>query len=86
MSETRIGVIDHWFGNLKVAGVEVTDGRLNVGDKIRICGNTTDLFTTVESMQLEHEAVLEASPGDRVGIRVPDRVRVGDKVFLITDD
>ncbi|MDX1469568.1 MAG: translation elongation factor-like protein [Acidimicrobiia bacterium] len=86
MGETRVGVIDHWFGNIKVAGVEVTDGQLNVGDRIRICGHTTDLFATVESMQLEHEAVLAASPGDKVGIRVPDRVRVGDDVFVVTDD
>lgn len=86
MSETRVGVVDHWFGNIKVAGVEVTQGQLNIGDKIRIRGNTTDLFTSVDSMQLEHEAVLVASPGDKVGIRVPERVRVGDEVFVLTDD
>ncbi len=86
MSETLVGVVDHWFGNIKVAGVEVTNGRLNVGDTIRISGNTSDVVATVESMQLEHQSVLEAAPGDRVGIKVPDRVRVGDDVFLVTGD
>ena len=86
MSETLVGVIDHWFGNIKVAGVEVTNGQLNVGDTIRISGNTTDLVATIDSMQLEHEAVLEASVGDRVGVKVPDRVRVGDDVFVVKDD
>lgn len=86
MSETLVGVVDHWFGNIKVAGVEVTNGRLNVGDTIRISGNTSDVVATVESMQLEHQSVLEAAPGDRVGIKVPDRVRVGDDVFVVTGD
>ncbi len=86
MSETLVGVVDHWFGNIKVAGVEVTNGQLNVGDTIRISGNTTDLVASVDSMQRDHEAVLEASVGDRVGIRVPDRVRVGDDVFRVSED
>ncbi len=86
MSEALVGVIDHWFGKIKVAGVEVTNGRLHVGDTVRVSGNTTDLVATIDSMQLEHEAVLKASVGDRVGIKVPDRVRVGDDVFLVTDD
>lgn len=86
MNETIVGVIDHWFGNIKVAGIEVTNGQLNVGDTIRVSGNTTDVVTTINSMQLEHESVLEASVGDRVGVKVPERVRVGDDVFVVTDD
>lgn len=86
MSETLVGVVDHWFGKIKVAGVEVTNGRLNVGDTVRISGNTSDVVATIDSMQLEHEAVLGAGPGDRVGIKVPDRVRVGDDVFVVTED
>lgn len=86
MSETLVGVIDHWFGNINVAGIEVTKGQLSVGDTIRVSGNTTDLVATIDSMQLEHEAVLAASVGDRVGVKVPGRVRVGDDVFVLVDE
>lgn len=86
MSETLVGVVDHWFGKIKVAGVEVTNGQLAVGDTIRFSGHTTDVVATIDSMQLEHEVVEQASVGDQVGIKVPDRVRVGDDVFKVTDD
>jgi hypothetical protein len=36
-------------------------------------------------MQIDHEAVLTAGPGDKVGIKVPDRVRVGDEVYRVIE-
>ena len=44
-------------------------------------GHTTGFRQTIESMQIEHESVERAAAGEQVGIRVIDRVRVGDKVF-----
>jgi hypothetical protein len=32
-------------------------------------------------MQIEHKAVTEAKKGDSVGVKVPERVREGDKVY-----
>jgi hypothetical protein len=32
-------------------------------------------------MQIEHKAVTEAKKGDSVGIKVPEKVREGDKVY-----
>jgi hypothetical protein len=85
MSEELIGVVDHWFGHLGVAGVNLTAGGLSVGDKIRITGHTTDLTTTIDSMQIDNGVVSDAVVSDQVGIKVPDRVRVGDEVYLLTD-
>ena len=86
MSETLVGVVDHWFGNIKVAGVEITANQLSAGDTVRFAGSTTDFETVIDSMQIEHESVLNASKGDQVGMKVPDRVRVGDLVYRITED
>jgi putative protease len=86
MAEQLIGVVDHWYGKINVAGIRLTDGALRVGDTIRIVGHTTDLTETVESMEIEREPVTEAGPGDQVGIKVPDRARTGDSVFLVTAD
>jgi putative protease len=85
MSEDLVGVVDHWYGRIKVAGVRITRQQLGVGDAIHIVGKTTDLTLTIPSMQIDHEAVLTASPGDKVGIKVPDRVRVGDEVYRVIE-
>jgi hypothetical protein len=36
-------------------------------------------------MQINNADVQEAKPGDSVGIKVPDRVRRGDKVYKVTE-
>jgi translation elongation factor EF-1alpha len=41
------------------------------------------LEQVVESMQIEHQPVQEAGPGDRVGIKVVDRCRRGDRVYKL---
>jgi putative protease len=86
MAEQLIGEVDHWYGKIQVAGIRVTDGRLSVGDSVHIVGHTTDLTATIHSMEIEREPVTEAGPGDQVGVKVSDRVRTGDSVYLVTDD
>lgn len=78
---TRIGKISHYFGKIGVAGLDL-QGQLKVGDTIRVSGATTDLVQQVGSMQIEHEAVDAAGPGDHVAIKLTERVRVGDDVYL----
>jgi len=84
MAETRIGTVTHYFGHLHVAGVDITDGELRKGDTIRIKGHTSDFQQTVESIQIEHEAVELAKPGDSVGIEVIEQAREHDKVYKVT--
>ncbi len=83
VQEEEVGRVTDYFARIGVAGVELT-GRLRVGDRIRIRGHTTDLEQVVESMQIEHQPVQEAGPGDRVGIKVADRCRRGDRVFRLS--
>ena len=65
------------------ADFEITAGKLNVGDTIKVKGHTTDLTEKVQSMQIEHETVENAKKGDSIGIKVTDKVRRKDKVFKI---
>ena len=51
--------------------------------KIHIKGNTTDFEDTVASMQIERKDVKNASKGDHIGIKVPEKVRPNDTVFLV---
>ena len=85
MAEDIVGKIEDFFARPVVAGIKLT-GTLKVGDKIRIKGHTTDLTQTVHSMQLEHEPIEVAKPGQDIGIQVSDHVREHDVVFKVTPE
>ena len=80
--EEEIGRVMDYFARIGVAGIDLT-GPLRVGDRIHIKGHTTDFEQAVESMQVEHEPVPEAKAGDKIGIRVQERCRGGDRVYRV---
>ena len=84
MGEVEIGNVTDFFANPVVAGIELS-GTLRIGDKIHIKGSTTDIELPVESMQVDRVNIVEGKPGDLIGIKVPDRVRRGDKVYKVTE-
>ena len=83
MPEVEVGGVSDFFAHPVVAGISLT-ASLKVGDTIHIAGHTTDMELVVESMQISSVNVQEAAAGDAVGIKVPDRVRSGDKVYKVT--
>ena len=85
MEEKLVGKITHYFTNIGVGVIEVTDGSLKVGDKIHIKGATSDFEMDVKEMQIDHESVDTAKKGQAVGMKVDEQVREGDEVFLIKD-
>jgi putative protease len=84
MSEHKVGEVTHWYGGLGVAGVDITDD-VHLGDRIHIHGHTTDFVQPVGSIEIDHHKVGVAHQGDAIGIRVRDRVRVHDEVFVVDD-
>ncbi len=83
--EEEIGRISHFFSKISVAVIEMTSGRLKVGDTIHIKGHTTDFFQNVDSLQQEHRAVPEVVKGASAGIKVKYPVREHDVVFIVKD-
>lgn len=77
-----IGKVTHYFGKISVAGIELSD-TLKVGDTISIEGATSDFEEQINSMQIDNNSVTEAGAGDLIGIKVKDKARVGDSVYLI---
>jgi translation initiation factor IF-2 len=83
MPEKEVGKVNDFFARPVVAGVELT-GTLKVGDNIHIKGHTTDIEMVLASMQIDNVNVDEAGKGKAVGIKVPERVRPGDIVYVVT--
>lgn len=84
MEEKEIGVITHYFGKISVGIIQLKEA-LKVGDTIRIKGLHNDFTQKIESMQIEHQNVDEAKKGDFVGIKVAQRVRPNDKVYIVIE-
>jgi putative protease len=84
--EEEIGKITHYFSKINVGVLELDKGELSVGDTIHIKGHTTDFFQKVESMQVEHQSVDTAKPGEPVGIKVEGPVRQNDLIFKVTEE
>lgn len=82
--EVEIGKVSDFFARPVVAGIELT-ANIKSGDKIHIQGHTTDLVFVVDSMQINNVDVKEGKPGDSVGIKVPDRVRRGDRIYKVIE-
>jgi len=83
MPEEIVGGVSDFFARPVVAGIDVT-GTMKLGDTVHIVGHTTDIEFVIDSMQVDNTNVNKARPGDQVGIKVPDRVRHGDKVYRVT--
>ena len=76
----EVGRITHFFSKINVAVIELK-AVLSVGDTIAIKGPTTDFEQHVDSMQIEHQNVQRAEPGQSIGLKVMQRVRETDVVY-----
>jgi putative protease len=86
MSEQLVGTVTHYFGKAQVAGIEITEGELHVGDTIHVIGHTSDFTQQIESMQIDRAAVEKAGVGDQIGIKVAEHAREHDKVYRVVPD
>jgi putative protease len=80
----RIGVVTHYFSHLSVAVLKLDPGAmLRVGDRIHIKGHTTDFGQRVDSLQVEHQPVMQVGPADDFGLKVTDHAREHDIVYRV---
>lgn len=76
-----IGEVTHFFGHLGVVIVKFTVP-VEAGTKLHYQGATTDFTEVAKSMQYDHADVAKAKKGQEVGIKVKEKAREGDKVYL----
>ena len=85
MSGIRIGEVTHFYDRLCVAVLKLTEP-IRVGDMLHLLGHHTDYQQKVESLQIEHQAVTEAGPGQDVAVKVIQKVHPGDAVFKVSGE
>lgn len=85
MAEVELGRVSHYFGKIGVAGIDITQDTLAVGDTIHIKGHTSDFTQKVDSMQIDGRLVEEVTAGESVGIKVSEHAREHDIVYKLVE-
>lgn len=83
-NEEKIGEVTHYFGKISVAVLKIDKG-IKIGENLHFVGKHTDFFQEINSLQIEHQAVIEAEAGSDVAMKIKDRVRPGDKIFRLAE-
>ena len=83
MTEKLIGSVTHYYTDLHVATVMITDGELHLGDMIHIEGHSSNFMQKIGSMELDHRPVEVAKPGEIVGIATDEYAREHDIVSIV---
>jgi putative protease len=78
---TKVGDVTHFYSNIGVAIVKLTSP-LEVGASVNFQGNTTNFDQVVSEMQYDHKDIEAGEKGQEVGVKVSEKVREGDEVFL----
>lgn len=86
--ETKIiiGRVEKYWPKIQVALIKVFTQGIKLKDEIYITGNETGIKRVkIESMEINHNPVNEAKPGQDVGIKIPFKLHKNDDVFLIKE-
>ena len=78
----KVGTITHYYTKIGVGIIKLGAG-LKPGDKIKIKGVKTDFEQVVDQMQLEHKSIELGEKGQEIGLKLAQRVREGDSVYLV---
>ena len=77
-----LGFVEDYFAKVGVIALTLK-APVSIGQRIQVLGHTTHLEQAVDSMQIDHVVVAQASAKSAVGIKVTGRARRGDHVYLL---
>ena len=81
-ASVQVGWVTHFYNHLGVAVLNVLLP-IHKGDTLHIAGHSTNFEQKVKSMQIDHNEVTAAFPGDDLALKVNGRVRSGDRVYKV---
>lgn len=77
-----LGVVTHYYGGIGVGIIKCATA-VPSGANAHFKGATTDFIQTLDSMQYDRAPIAAGKKGQEVGVKVKDRVREGDEVYLV---
>ncbi|WP_457644338.1 peptidase U32 family protein [Persephonella sp.] len=81
-----VGEVIKFYPKISVAEVRIIDNPISLGDTIHIIGKKTGLVRQkVSSMQIDKKDIKTAERGSVVGLKTEEKVRPGDKVYLMKE-
>jgi Collagenase and related proteases len=81
-----VGEVIKYYPKISVAEVRIINNPMKIGDTIHIIGKTTGVVRQkVESMQVDRKNIEVAERGMVVGLKTVERVREGDKVYVMQE-
>jgi len=66
MTEEKIGEVVKFFAKPSVAAVKIMDGELKTGDEVKFIGHTTELISTINSMEINNKEGEKAVVGETI--------------------
>lgn len=85
--KTHLGVVTHYYPKAGVAEIALQSSPLKVGDRLLFLGRKSGVLKSrVEEIMADGRQLREASSPARVTVAVAGRVRLNDKVYLLTEN
>ena len=82
MIKKEVGKVINFFEKPSVAVIKVSS-KIKIGDKIHVKGVTSDFEQVIKSMQIEHKNIDSVDAVQNVGLKVLEKVRLNDLVYLV---
>ncbi len=81
-----VGKCTNYFANIGVAEFKLETSNLKVGDEIVVSGPTTGVVeTVVEEIRVELLPVDEGKKGERISVKIDEKLRRADKLYKLVD-
>ena len=80
--DKKVGKVIHYYDKLGVAIIDLTTGRLKVGDEIKFKKGDEEFSQKIESLQVDHKSVDSVKKGDSFGVKVDKPTKPGTEVYL----
>lgn len=81
--DKQIGKVSHYYDKAGVAILDLDSGSIKVGDSLKFKHGEDEFTQTVESLQVDHNAVDSVKKGDSFGLKVDQAVKVGTLVYSV---
>lgn len=83
--KTYCGRVIRWYSRLRVAEIKIEATELHEGDRLLFTGTTTGaLYATAHDIRHDPEPVPLALKGWHISLQLTEKVRPGDKMYIIT--